>query len=75
MEDVLYNAVLALTCVTQGSTKEKLYYELDLDTRLQKPWQIKLCFFYKFLKLKSPLYNGFYTSRSCKKWKYNENFI
>ena len=35
MEDVLYNAVLALTCVTQGSTKEKLYYELDLDTRLQ----------------------------------------
>lgn len=37
MEDVLYNAVLALTCVTYGSTKEKLYYELDLDTRLQKP--------------------------------------
>ena len=56
METIQYNAALAITCATRGSSREKLYQELGLETLQQRCWYRKLCCFYKILKSQSPKY-------------------
>ena len=51
MKAVQYNGALAITIVIRGSSKEKLYQELDLETLQQRLWYMKLCCFYKILKV------------------------
>ena len=56
MEAVQYNAALARTGAIRGSSKEKLYQELGLETLQQRLCYRKLCCFYKILKWKSAIY-------------------
>ena len=42
-----YKAVLTITIVIQGSSREKLYQELDLKDLLQRRWMRRLCLVYK----------------------------
>ena len=54
LESIQYNACLAITGAVQGTSKEKLYQELDLETLKIQGWYGKLGMFYKFSK-KSPI--------------------
>ena len=47
IESVQYNAALAITGAIQGTSREKLYKELGLETLKSRRWLKKLCCFYK----------------------------
>ena len=66
MKSIQYNAALALTGAIRGSSREKLYQELGLESLQQRRWYRKLCYFFKLTKNKSPkyLFNYISTVRS-----------
>ena len=45
LESIQYNAALALTGAVRGSSREKLYQELDFESLQQPRWYRKLCLF------------------------------
>ena len=47
IESVQYNAALAITGEIQGTSREKLYKQLGLETLKSRRWLKKLCCFYK----------------------------
>ena len=47
LESIQYNAVLALAGLIRGSSREKLYQELYLESLQLRRWYRKLCCFYK----------------------------
>ena len=47
IESVQYNAALAITGAIQGTSREKLYKELGLETLKSRRWLKKLCCSYK----------------------------
>ena len=51
METTQYNAALTITGAKRGSSKERLYQELGLETLQQRLWYRKLCCFYKNTKI------------------------
>ena len=66
MELIQYNAGLAITGAIRGSSREKLYQELRLESLRQWRWYRKLYYFLKLTKNKSPnyLFNNIPTVRS-----------
>ena len=56
MESIRYNAALALTGAIRGSSREKRYQELSLESLQQRRWYRKHCYFFKLSKNKSPKY-------------------
>ena len=56
LESIHYNACLAITSAIQGTSKEKLYQELGLESLQLRRWYRKLGKFYKIYKNKSPQY-------------------
>ena len=73
VETIQCNAALSITSPIRGSSREKLYYELGLETLHQRRWYRKICCFYKILKSQSPKYvysiipihNMSYRTRQC----------
>ena len=56
MESIQCNACLAITGAIRGTSREKIYQELGLES-LQLPcWYRKLCLFYKVFKNEHPKY-------------------
>ena len=51
---IQHNAVLALTGAIRGTSSEKLYQKLGLESLQQRRWYRKLCTFLKITKEKSP---------------------
>ena len=56
LESVQYNAALAITGAIRGSSREKLYQELGLESLKSRRWYRKLCLFFKLIKNKHPSY-------------------
>ena len=56
LESIQYNAALAIAKAIRGTSSEKLYQELGLESPQQRRWCCKLCTFYKIIKEKSPNY-------------------
>ena len=56
IESVQYNASLAITGVIRGSSQEKLYQELGLESLRSRRWLRRMCYFYKLIKTQKPLY-------------------
>ena len=55
-EFLQYNAFLAITRAIRGTSSEKLYQELGLESLKSRRWFRKLCHFYKILNEKSSTY-------------------
>ena len=55
-KSIQYNACLAITGAIWGTSKEKLYQELGLESLQLRRWYRKLGMFYKIYKNKSPQY-------------------
>ena len=56
LESVQYNACLAITSAIRGTSTEKIYRELGLESLKSKRWFRKICHFYKIFSEKSPSY-------------------
>ena len=54
LKSIQYNAALALTGTIRGSSREKLYQELGLESLQLRRWHRKLCCFYKIYNKKAP---------------------
>ena len=54
LESLQYNATLAITGAIRGSSSEKIYEELGLESLKSRRWYRKMSFLYKVLKSKSP---------------------
>ena len=72
LQSIQCNACLAITGGIHGSSKEKLYQELGLESLQQCRWYRKLCSFYKVFKNEGssylfnivPIRNPAYSSRN-----------
>ena len=56
IESIQYNASLAILGAIRGSSMEKVYQELGLESLQSRRWMRKLCLFYKIYREKSPNY-------------------
>ena len=56
LESMQYNAPLTVTGAIRGSSREKLYQELGLESLQQRLWFRKLCYFFKITKNQSLKY-------------------
>ena len=56
LEAIQYNSALAITGAIRGTSTEKLYNKLGLETFEKRRWYRKLCCFYKVYKNHSPKY-------------------
>ena len=56
LESIQYNAALAITGCIQGTSREKLYNELGLESLSDRRYCRKLCFFYKIINGYAPAY-------------------
>ena len=52
IESIQYNAAIAITGAIRGTSSEKLYQELGLESLRSRRWLGKLCLFYKVYKNK-----------------------
>ena len=86
VESIQYNAAVAITGAIRGTSKEKLFEELGLESLQHRRWYRKLCCFYKILKDQSPKYlfniipmlNRPYSTRnanSIPRFKVKQNFF
>ena len=56
IESVQYNAALAITGTIKGSSRDRLYQELGLESLSDRRWYRRLVYFYKIASLNSPNY-------------------
>ena len=56
IESLQYNAALAITGAIRGTSRERIYQELGLQSLQQRRWYRKLCFFVKIYKSQCPKY-------------------
>ena len=56
LESIQYNACLVLSGAIRGSSREKLYHELGLESLQCRRWYWKLCLYYKIFKENKPVY-------------------
>ena len=56
IESVQYNASLAITGAIRGTSKEKLYQELGLESLKDRRWLRRMSYLYKIISTKLPLY-------------------
>ena len=54
LESVQYNTALVITGAIRGSSREKLYQELGLESLKSRRWYRKLCLFFKLKENKHP---------------------
>ena len=55
-ESLQYNAALAITGAIRGTSREKIYQELGLESLQQRRWYRKLCLVFKIYKNQCPKY-------------------
>ena len=53
---IQYNVALVITGAMRGTSREKLYQELGLESLCKRRWYRKLCYFFKIFKGQSPSY-------------------
>ena len=56
IETVQYNAALAITGAIRGTSKEKLYQELGLESLKDRRWLRRMSYLYKIISTKLPPY-------------------
>ena len=56
IESAQYNAVLSITGTIRGTSKEKLYQELGLESSWNRRWLRRMSYLYKIISTKSPPY-------------------
>ena len=56
IESIQYNACLAITGAIKGTSREKIYHELGIESLRERRWLWRLCLFLKIVKGFAPAY-------------------
>ena len=56
IESIQYNACLAITGAIKGTSREKIYHELGIESLRERRWLRRLCLFFKIVKGFAPAY-------------------
>ena len=56
IESVQYNAALAITGAIKGSSRERLYHELGLESLRDRRWYWRLTYFFNIVSNNAPIY-------------------
>ena len=56
IESVQYNAALAITGAIKGSSRERLYHELGLESLRDRRWYQRLTYFFNIVSNNAPIY-------------------
>ena len=56
LESVQYKAALAITGAIKGTSREKIYLELGLESLKERRWYKRLCCMFKIMKKEAPNY-------------------
>ena len=56
LESIQYNAALAITGAIKGTSKERLYEELGLESLEKRRWYRRMCLFWKIINKSAPSY-------------------
>ena len=56
IESVQYNAALAITGAIKGSSRERLYHELGLESLRDRRWYRRFTYFFNIVSLNAPAY-------------------
>ena len=56
LESVQYKAALAITGAIKGTSREKIYLELGLESLKNRRWYKRLCCMFKIMNEKAPKY-------------------
>ena len=56
LESIQYKAALAITCAIQGTSHEKIYKELGLESLKNRRWYKRLCCMFKIINEEAPKY-------------------
>ena len=56
LESVQYKAALAITGTIQGTSREKIYLELGLESLKNRRWYKRLCCMFKIMNEVAPKY-------------------
>ena len=56
IESVQYNAALAITGAIKGSSRERLYHELGLESLRDRRWYRRLTYFFNIVSFNAPTY-------------------
>ena len=59
LESVQYSAALAVTGASKGTSRDKLYWELGLESLSQQHWSRRLALFYKIFNDITPDYTRY----------------
>ena len=54
LESMQYKATLAITCAIQGTSRDKIYQELGLESLKSRRWYKRLSLMFKIMKEESP---------------------
>ena len=75
LESLQYNAALAITGATKGSSTEKLYEELGLESLKSRRWYRKMSLFHKVFKNESPryLFNSIPNNNEQRQTRHSDN--
>ena len=65
IESIQYNACVAITGAIRGTSREKIYQELGLESLQLRRWCRKLCLLYKVFKNEHPKYLFHLTPVRC----------
>ena len=68
LESIQYNTCLAITGAIRGTSREKLYQELGLESLQLIRWCRKLCLFYDIIKNQNPQH--FFNQTIARHWLY-----
>ena len=60
IESVQYNAALAITGAIKGTSRERLYHELGLESLRDRRWYRRLTYFFNIVSFKGELRAKFY---------------
>ena len=75
IESVQYNSALAITGAIHGSSKDKLYNELGLESLRDRRWMRRLSYFYKIISTQSPAYLSNYLPPYTISQRYPNSFL
>ena len=56
LESIQYNAMLAISGAIRGTSREKLYQEIGIESLEDRRWLRRLCLFYKIINNNTPSY-------------------
>ena len=56
LESLQYKVALAITCAIQGTSRNKIYQKLGLESLKSRRWYKRLCCMFKIMKKEAPNY-------------------